>query len=158
MSVKVYVRFPVVDLLKKSSNSPCLLLSIIELIPQESVESSQWHRDKPLTGLANTVWQKWWFSRTRFECNYFMAFLLLLDSYLHCRKERVEQIQDLSVSAEETPETGTSLGKIRKTLLLTCRDMSEGRPETRGSRPVSWGANLQVLPALATDFWDCTVR
>ena len=36
MSVKLYVRFPVVDLLKKSSNFPCLLLSIIELIPQEA--------------------------------------------------------------------------------------------------------------------------
>lgn len=82
-----------------------------------------------------------------------MAFLLLLDSYLHCWKERAEQIQvSVSVSAEETPETGTSLGKIRKALLLTCRGVSEGKPETRGSRPVSWGANLKMLPALATDF------
>ena len=34
------------------------------MIPQESIESSQWRRDKPLTGLATRVWQKWWFSST----------------------------------------------------------------------------------------------
>lgn len=71
-----------------------------------------------MTSLASRVWRTWWFSSTKFESNGFIAFLLLWDSYLHCWKEGVELQVSLSVSGEETPETGNSLGKTRNTLLI----------------------------------------